>query len=153
MSYLYSSSSFFFDKMVNSVAWRVCVYTVKAMERESNLHTHLFAYCGKQEEKTSNNNNNNRNRRDRLSGGIPPFLSFHSHFFLSFFSCFFFIFLFFHLDLQDRESCGTTHTAHTRHRTARAARALSVFLFLFFSCCIIDDRKKEIKVPGMNNNM
>jgi hypothetical protein len=187
--------------MVNSVAWRVCVcvYTVKAMERESNLHTHLFAYCGKQEEKTSNNNNNNRNRRDRLSGGIPPFLSFHSHFFLSFFSCFFFIFLFFHLDLQDRESCGTTHTAHTRHRTARAARALSVFLFLFlfflhffvlslgftrsrklrddthsthtsphgacstsvfsvslsffFFSCIIDDRKKEIKVPGMNNNM
>jgi hypothetical protein len=60
-------------------------------------------------------------------------------------------FLFFHLDLQDRESCGTTHT----HVTARRVQheRYQCFSLFFCCCCIIDDRKKEIKVPGMNNNM
>lgn len=109
----------------------VCVYTVKAMERESNLHTHLFAYCGKQEEKTSNNNNNNRNRRDRLSGGIPPFLSFHSHFFLSFFSCFFFIFFCSFTWIYKIEKVAGRHT-HTSPHGACSTSVISVSLSFFF---------------------
>lgn len=150
MSYLYSSSSFFFDKMVNSVAWRVCVHRESDGTGIKLTHT---PFCLLWE--TGRENVQQQQQQPKQTGqafGRDSSFSFISFPFLSLFLFLFFLH-FFVLSLGFTRSRKLRDDTHTRHRTARAARALSVFLFLFFSCCIIDDRKKEIKVPGMNNNM
>lgn len=131
MSYLYSSSSFFFDKMVNSVAWRVCVCVHRESDGTGIKLTHT-PFCLLWETGRENVQQQQQPKQTGQAFGRDSSFSFISFPFLSLFLFLFFLhfFLFFHLDLQDRESCGTTHT----HVTARRVQheRYQCFSFFFF---------------------